>query len=199
MGTLTKVMIIRHAEKPTEKDVAPFGVTKDGVENFESLLVRGWQRAGALVTLFSPSNGRFVNPNLATPAIIYASAAGEGSKSNRPLQTVTPLAAKLGVPVNKSFGKGNEKGLVDNVLKQTGIVLVSWQHEKIPDIALHLVKSAPPQPPVPTDWPDDRFDVVWIFTPPNGTAANNQRWAFVQVPQMLLPGDSPQSQPGTAQ
>jgi hypothetical protein len=46
-------MLIRHAEKPA-KDGAPFGVNRKGLRSKEALAVRGWQRAGALATLFAP-------------------------------------------------------------------------------------------------------------------------------------------------
>src|SRR5688500_19544554 len=48
----TKIMLIRHAEKPA-KDGAPFGITAKGERSKESLEVRGWQRAGALANLRS--------------------------------------------------------------------------------------------------------------------------------------------------
>jgi hypothetical protein len=38
---------------------------------------------------------------------------------------------------------------------------------------------------VPHKWPDDRFDIVWVLDEA-GTD-----WAFSQIPQMLLSGDSP--------
>ncbi|MFN8497991.1 MAG: hypothetical protein U0641_09060 [Anaerolineae bacterium] len=47
--------------------VTPKGVTPDGIQDTNSLTVRGWQRAGALVRLFAPVNGAFVNSLLATP------------------------------------------------------------------------------------------------------------------------------------
>jgi hypothetical protein len=46
------VMIIRHAEKPLTPD-PPHGVSIDGLADPDSQTPRGWQRAGALVGLFS--------------------------------------------------------------------------------------------------------------------------------------------------
>ena len=112
-----------------------------------------------------------------------------GSKSKRPLQTITPLAERLGIKdkVNVTFAKGQEKQMVDSVLAESGVVLISWQHQKIPDIAKHIVGSKPPAKPIPTKWPGDRFDIVWVFTPP---APSSDHWGFVQVPQQLLSGDT---------
>jgi len=109
-----------------------------------------------------------------------------GSKSKRPLEAITPLAKRLGLAPNLSFDAGQEKELVANVLAQSGTVLISWQHEKIPKIAGHIVGANPPVPPYPASWPGNRFDVVWVFTPPPTTSAP---WGFVQVPQQLLAGD----------
>jgi hypothetical protein len=37
----------------------------------------------------------------------------------------------------------------------------------------------------PSEWPEDRFDVVWTFTK---TAAG---WHFAQMPELALPQDQP--------
>ena len=193
----TKIMIIRHAEKP---DDTHEGVSSDGSADKESLIVRGWQRAGGLVALFDPTNGPLQNSNLAVPEIIYASDpekgskaddddGKKGSKSKRPLETITPLAGRLGLKdrVNTNFAKGEEKQMVDSVLAETGVVLISWQHQKIPDIAKRIVDSKPPSNPIPGTWPSERFDIVWVLTPPGPSFG---AWGFAQVPQQLLSGDT---------
>jgi broad specificity phosphatase PhoE len=191
MATSLKVMIVRHGEKPAVKHVPPLGVTKDGQEDFESLTVRGWQRAGGLACLFRSPH----NPALVTPELIYASKPREdvaadaepGSKSRRPLETITPLAKRLGISPNLDFGKDQEAALVAQVLKQKEPVLIAWQHEAICAIAEAIVGDNPPKQPIPTKWPDDRYDLVWVLDPPAG---NGKKWQFTQVPQQLLNGDS---------
>src|SRR5690242_10170193 len=118
MAPPAKVMIIRHGEKPTVKHQPPYGVSADGEQDWESLTVRGWMRAGALDALFKPPGGAFADAALATPSVVYASRPrdpgialaedDEGSKSKRPLQTITPLAQKLGLAPNLDFAKGEE-------------------------------------------------------------------------------------------
>jgi hypothetical protein len=197
MAKPTKIMVIRHAEKP---DTADEGVTPHGAGDKESLIVRGWHRAGALVGLFAPTGGSLQNPKLAVPKVIYASHPEKGSKeadhdgpagskSKRPLQTITPLAERLGIKdkVNVKFAKGQEKQMVESVLAESGVVLISWQHQKIPEIAKHIVGSKPPKKRIPKKWPGMRFDIVWVFTPP---ASSSGRWHFIQVPQQLLSGDT---------
>jgi hypothetical protein len=106
------------------------------------------------------------------------------SVTERPLETVTPLIDFLkqngGVKVNEHHLKDDLQGLMDDVLKCTATVLVAWEHKRIPG----LVALFPNAPNVPDTWPDDRFDVVWIF---DSTGAG---WSFSQKPQLLLGGDS---------
>ena len=61
----------------------------------KSLIVQGWQRAGGLVSLFDPARGPLQSPELATPATIVASWNSPKHGSQRPLETITPLADKL--------------------------------------------------------------------------------------------------------
>lgn len=180
MASLTRVMIIRHAEKPGA-DGKPRGVDLNGKQRDGSLTVTGWQRAGALANLFAHPSA----PRLITPSVIYASDPDHGS--SRPLETVLPLSLKLRVKPIRSFAKGQEADLANSVLSQEGAVLISWQHERIIEIASHLTVSAPPNYRLPSNWPDERYDIVWVFTPPT---MFHRRWTFTQVPQMLLAGDS---------
>src|SRR5438067_4510936 len=95
------ILLIRHAEKP-DGSGKPYGITIDGERSNGSLTVRGWNRAGALVELFAPAAGQPMRSGLDRPSAVYA-AAPDGDKSQRPSQTVTPLAARLGVTMNTSY------------------------------------------------------------------------------------------------
>jgi hypothetical protein len=172
-----KIIIIRHGEKPP-----PLGVTIEGDPDAKSLSVRGWVRAGALVAYFAPPGG--APAAAAVPDVIYASS--PAGPSRRPLQTVAPLAEKLGLQPKTRLTKGDEKALAAAVLAEGGTVLICWQHEQIPDIVRHLTSGASSPLEVPRDWPDDRFDVVWVLT---RTAEPGEPWRFSQVPQRLLAGD----------
>eukprot|EP01035_Chromulina_nebulosa_P061835 gene61835-84570_t len=80
-GTMAKIMFTRHAEKPfgTTQGVGP-----DGTANPEDLIVRGWQRAGALVRFFAPRDPADLAPGIATPTAIFASDAASAGASLRP-------------------------------------------------------------------------------------------------------------------
>lgn len=175
----TKIMVIRHAEKPDQDQ----GVMPDGTPNPEALTVSGWRRAGAVVGLFAPQGGHFADPHLTTPQAIFASGVAHHSASLRPQQTVTPLAAKLAFSINTEHRKGDEAALVQAATTIGGVVLIAWEHEAIPDIAQLILGSSQV---VPQHWPGDRFDLVWVFDRPDGSGT----WRFTQVPQRLLAGDS---------
>jgi broad specificity phosphatase PhoE len=174
------IMVIRHAEKPLEPSGSPHGVNPDGREDPHSLTVTGWIRAGALVELFAPSRG---DPpaELRRPDTIYASAHA-GGHSKRSMQTVSPLAARLGLQVVKRYAAGDEARLTKEVSIRPGATLIAWHHEALNRISRHLGQVDPNPPDY---WPPDRFDVIWTFT------RDGDGWRFSQIPQLLLPGDLP--------
>jgi len=178
----TKIMIIRHAERPSD-DESTVGVTAEGKQEAEELTVRGWQRAGALIRFFAPAGGHFADPHLATPDIIFASKVQHHSPSYRPQHTVQPLADFLHKTVVLTHAKSEEKALVDDALAADGTVLISWEHEAIPQIGNMIIGN---NTTCPQTWHGSRFDLVWVFDRLNGS----DRWTFAQVPQLLLPGDS---------
>ena len=105
----TKIMVIRHGEKPGIYNGAEYaGVSSLGAvagdDGAKHLVTLGWERAGALVTLFAAPWGP-KTPSLATPQFLFASdpIAKQGDDnsdegpSERPYETLTALAAKLGL------------------------------------------------------------------------------------------------------
>ena len=172
-------MLIRHAEKPDGGP--PFGVTESGSENKRSITVRGWQRAGALASFFA----RPARPKIATPDTIFAAAKSDDplipkddAKSLRPLQSVAPLASRLGCTLHNEIAVGEESKLVSELQKVDGTVLVAWEHKRIPAIAGAFVKGPP-------SWRDDVFDEVWVLDRnPDGS------YTMSVVKQDLLAGDT---------
>src|SRR5262245_60608857 len=169
------IMLIRHAEKPLHPSGTPHGVNPDGQHDPHSLTVTGWIRAGALVELFAPSRG---DPpvELRRPDTIYASAYA-GGHSKRSMQTVGPLASRLGLEVVKRYAAGDEAHLVKEVSSRPGASLIAWHHEALHGIGHHLGEV---HPTPPRHWPADRFDVIWTFT------LDGHGWRFAQIPQLLL-------------
>lgn len=182
MKRATKIMVMRHAEKPA-KDGAPYGVTLEGDRNKESLQPRGWQRAGALANLFAPTNGHVQDAALAKPQFLYASKPLRRKGSRRPMQTILPLAEKLGFSINLNYERSDIEGVIDEVCSRRGVVLMCWQREYIPDLASQILGT---QKGVPETWPEDRFDMIWVFD----LDRRSNGYKFRQIPQRLLSGDS---------
>jgi hypothetical protein len=185
MAVTTKIMVIRHAEKPIS---SVDGVTIDGTADPESLIVRGWQRAGALATFFDPTNGTGLPQRIATPIALFASLDqkhGHTTGSLRPTETIQPLADKLTITPT-TFEKTNIAGVCSVAQASGGVALICWQHEDIPTIAgqLPLVSGTT----IPQPWPGHRFDLVWVFDLVSG---GSPQYQFSQVPQLLLSSDSP--------
>jgi hypothetical protein len=174
----TKIMLIRHAEKPDDAG-AVLGIDESGRASPHQLSVRGWQRAGALVRFFAPL-GQSRPAGIETPSAIFACKPLNGSCSVRPFSTVWPLAAALQIPVNHEIGKNDEPAFLHAVSGTSGAVLVCWPHEPIPSLVRGLAGDLPG---VPVKWPGKRFDLVWIL---DRTEAG---WNFSQIGQLLLPGD----------
>jgi len=190
-----RIMFIRHGEKPVKGGDA-VGVTSKGKEDPKSLIVQGWERAGALGRFFFPRpGGAAPSPLISQPGAVFAckhkdkkdeSEGSEDSGSRRPEETVKPLvdllqASGAEVTFNTDFFRDQEQQAVDAILATEGVVLVSWEHHAIP-VMVKLIDKALPVP----EWPGDRFDMVWVLDPtPTGAG-----WTLTQVPQLLLAGDS---------
>ena len=187
----SKIMLIRHAEKPTANP-PPHGVNLQGDHDEKALSVRGWMRAGALAVLFAPANHSFQNPALATPNVIYATSAPDDQSSARPVQTILPLVEKLGANVHTNFTcpKGQEREMIASALKEDGVILICWEHNHIPDAAQHIPLSVNNRARVPDKWDDARFDLIWVFD----TDEQGEGYIFSQVSEMVLAGDSPTPQ-----
>jgi hypothetical protein len=174
------LLIIRHAEKPDEDWPGP-GLTSDGAPDPQSLVIRGWQRSGAWAALFGAGLGGTDYP---APAAIYAANPAGSGVSQRPFETITALAPRLGITPNTTYGLGQEDALVSELLGLSGVVLVAWEHKAIVEEILPKLPITSGTPP--THWNGSRFDVVLRLDRADGAAG----FAFQELFPMLLSGDS---------
>lgn len=192
-GPPKKIIIIRHGEKPPTHpgSTGPFDVRENGESGKgKSLIVPGWQRAGALNAFFAPHKGAPPKKDIATPDYIYA--ANPQGLSERPWETVTPLAAWLGYSkppqFNTSFDiNGGEGKLVQSVLGLDGVVLICWEHDNIMPNIVGTINSKVPianYKKIPTAWPDV-FYLVWVFD----LDSRGKSYTWNQVHQNLMAGD----------
>ena len=215
------VMIIRHGEKP--------GDPSNDDNGGPHLATLGSGRAAALPSLFTPDpnaqmpvagwnqlscnvapsttsqfSGTYVSSGISagqsrfpTPSFLFATQGD--SSSNRPGETITPLAEALqsyynpNITINQNYNNDpndNQHGLpalVAQILNNPEtyggkIILIAWHHGQIPNLALDF---GVPQSQLPfTSWPSDRFDIVFLIGWENGQA-------FLKVDfQLLMYGDT---------
>ena len=155
---LRTVFIIRHAEKPSEGP---------------HLSDKGRERAQALVDLFGDC---FCKP-------VALIAAANQPKSSRPVETLEPLSAALGLSINAELGTMDVDRLAERLRggrEPVGpVILISWRHDAIPLLAQALGAQD-----APSDWPEHIFDRVWRLLYAADGAAR-----FADLAQGLLPGD----------
>lgn len=173
------IFVIRHGEKPPLLP-PPSGVELDGTHDEHSLLPLGWQRAGALATLFAPYDGH-LREGLAAPDELISPQYPKGIATHRTYETIYPLSQLVGVAIANPYPEGAEARLAQTLAAATkGVTLVCWEHHAIQKIAENIM----PDTTFPK-WPADRFDVVWSFV----RVSSSPGYVFSQVPQMLLAGD----------
>jgi hypothetical protein len=134
------VLLIRHGEKPTDKsdpDLSPAG------------RARAQMLAREIPKLY--------------PALSVLFAAARSKDSNRPLETIEPLGAALGIRIDDAFAVDDHKKLAKYILHDSPgyagkTLLICWHHEKIPALATDLGVTDAPSP-----WPNNVFDRIWEF------------------------------------
>jgi hypothetical protein len=185
MPSLT-VLLIRHAEKPGPAKLGR-GLTPEGKEDKHSLVIRGWQRAGAWAALFGSKTARhdFPRPDFIFAADPKQAPSPDGTRSKRPYETIMPLSRRLKRAAITKYGVGDEAKLVEQLLQLTGVVLVCWEHKRIISAILPKLTENQKLPDLPTAWNRNRFDVVLRFHRKHAGA----RWKFRQLFPKLLDGD----------
>jgi hypothetical protein len=177
----TKIMIIRHGEKPGVP-VAADGIDEDGNVDTKSLTAAGWQRAHALVDIFNPPATIAIRAGLGVPDHLFAASTGSGDQSKRPIETITPLSESFdpALAIDDTIDSTDIKSIAKAARKIGGVALACWRHENILAIAQRLAPAAA----LPKKWPGGRFDMIWVFDlNPAGD------YEFTQVPELALPTD----------
>ncbi|WP_053002420.1 hypothetical protein [Kordia jejudonensis] len=164
MGHPKEILILRHAEKPADT-------------SNENLSTKGYQRAAALAYYLPETFGAIDH--------IFAAGVGHKSHSKRPIETITPLAERLGKKIHDSYLKYQYPEMIAHIFGDdtytNSTIAIAWQHTDIEDIANAFGAVKVPT----TKWPGDCFDLVWKLT----LNADNS-YALEQIPQLLMYGDS---------
>jgi hypothetical protein len=138
------VILMRHAEKsglPGDSGLSPLG------EDRALALAGAWP------------------PRLGLPDVIVA--CRSTPRSTRPIDTVRPLADRLGLPIDERWGSRDCAALAACVATDPEYhdrrVLICWRHETLPLLAASFGVSAP------SAWPADLYDAFWLIEKDNGT------------------------------
>ncbi|KAF1729550.1 hypothetical protein CRV24_010087 [Beauveria bassiana] len=131
------VYFIRHGEKPAD----------DG----NGLSAQGLQRAQCLRSVFGASSDYDIG-------YILAQTPKSNGKRQRPLDTVKPLAADLGLSVDTHCDRDDPKCVKKAVqnYKGDGNILICWEHKALTDLAEKLGADNV------EDYPSDHFDLIWV-------------------------------------
>jgi hypothetical protein len=108
---------------------------------------------------------RFPNPD-------FLFAAAPSKYSNRPVETLRPLAAKCGLTLNKDVADQDYEVLASELLGKPDydgkLVIICWHHGHIPDLAMALgapqaeIMAAPGM--IGLHWDPAIFDRFWSIT-----------------------------------
>jgi hypothetical protein len=96
------------------------------------------------------------------PAVIYAAdpnASTSEEPSQRPFETVAPLADRLGLKPDITYAVTQEPQLAAKIVGLAGgVVLVCWKHKAIVRNLLPKIAREQIIPGMPAKWNGDRFD-----------------------------------------
>jgi hypothetical protein len=139
-----RIILIRHGEKPADGD---------------NLSCAGFNRSIKLPAVLKSKFG--------IPDYIYVPAPSTGKRTSncRMLQTVLPFAIKNNLPINTTYTVDATDLLAKKMRKQTGTILVVWEHKQLGDIIKALGLKD-----LPSKWKDDDYDSIFIITYPKKKA-----------------------------
>jgi hypothetical protein len=148
-----QIILIRHAEKPADRDdphLSPAGV----------------ERAKQLVSFIKTDRAM---TRFGLPVAIFATETTKDDNGQRTQETVTPLAASLGLAVQTPYHGKDYAALAKWILSKRAYagktVVICWNHEEIPQLTAALGVT-----PAPRKWKSNVFDVVYLISYRGGSA-----------------------------
>jgi hypothetical protein len=137
-----KIVIIRHGEKPDKGD----NLSCKGLNRSLQLPAVLHQKIGVPNAIFVPS------PKL-----------GKSTGVARMYQTIVPFAVKYNLDINSKYDVADAEGLAGGIKKESGTVLLVWEHKAIHKIIKTLGINDPD-----LKWDDNDYDSIWTITYKNG-------------------------------
>jgi phosphohistidine phosphatase SixA len=142
--TNARILLMRHAEKSA--DPMDPHLSSDG-----------YARAVKLA--------EYIPDTLGVPQFLFATSISKHSA--RPVETIEPLSAKIGVPIEATYAEQDYGALASQLLSAQGfldassLIVVCWHHGNIPSMA-HALRANPGSYPDP--WDAQVFNQILVLT-----------------------------------
>ncbi len=140
------IVFIRHGEKPNNDS--------------GQLSCKGLSRSLALPQILLAKYG--------TPDAIYASAPKQNKLGNslRSLQTISPTAIQVSLPINLKYHAKDTKELQKALLNennQNSTIFVVWEHDNLVKVAKKIFEHEGGMPDIIPEWKSSDFDSIYVL------------------------------------
>jgi len=196
------IAIVRHGEKQkfkgilTDRQGNVLYTTQGKPMMGDHLSTRGWKRAYALAPFFTlPS----FTEKYGKPVAVFAPKPSDSYQSMRPVDTATPTAERLQLPLHKNYTLAEYKQFVSEVMTNPAYdnktIVIVYEHAHILELLEEFINfngilsSKSINQSLPHHWKGSVFDRLYLlhFTKSNKNTFNV---TFENKPQKLLFGDS---------
>ncbi len=197
----SKVMIVRHGEKlgdPSSDDGGGKHLSLQGSARAAALptlfLPSSWQPGPSAVApptenipeckfvvtgstftgTYETKSGLATLPRFPAPAFIFATE--DSGQSSRPVDTITPTAAVLGLPIDSSYSNSSTDidKLATDILTKSDyagqVILICWHHGTIDTLAAALKGTGAAK------WAGTVFDRLWLLDYSQGASPPIQQF-----------------------
>lgn len=140
------LVFIRHGEKPDNES--------------GQLTCKGLNRSLALPDVLINQFGK--------PDALFAAAPKQSKlgHSLRSLQTLSPLAIKMSLPIHLNYHAKEIKKLREDLLNQqyeNSVIFIAWEHDNLVKIARDIMKKEGGDPKLIPKWKSSDFDSIYIL------------------------------------
>ncbi|HHQ6611312.1 histidine phosphatase family protein [Morganella morganii] len=140
------IVFIRHGEKPNNDS--------------GQLTCKGLNRALALPDVLISNFGK--------PDALFASAPKQNKlgSSLRAVQTITPTAVKVSLPIHLNYHAGETNELQKALLSkqyENSVIFIAWEHDNLVKAAKSIMKSEGANPDEIPKWQGSDFDSIYIL------------------------------------
>ncbi|NBN60085.1 histidine phosphatase family protein [Proteus sp. G2639] len=140
------LVFIRHGEKPDNES--------------GQLTCKGLNRALALPDVLINQFGK--------PDALFVAAPKQSKLGNslRSLQTISPIAIKMSLPIHLHYHAKEIKELREDLLSQqyeNSVIFIAWEHDNLVKVARDIMKKEGGDPKLIPKWKSNDFDSIYIL------------------------------------